>query len=340
MNARRPYLLLLIGFLAGILSARQALAVKYKPKPEETLSHISLIHYGDPKKFVYIAAANFIADPDKVPRGKALWVPTVWRYRLKKGDSLSKLATKYLKDSKRADFLKWLNKIKKPRDLNPGDLITIPFLLRHRVQQGQSMVDVAKRYYFRTKETGLLRRFNGKRTNVLKPGEIVLVPVFDDQAAFDKVKERMKRSQEREAKVADEALEIAKKAIANGGETTTGTTTDAATRILESDSADDKQTPPEDLALIRKADELYRDGEYALAQANLARALEKNMLSSAHEAQAREIMAFCLVAMERPKDAEHEFVRLLMVDPKRILDPVTTSPKIMEVFKRAAKGAR
>ena len=340
MNARRPYLLLLIGFLAGILSARQALAVKYKPKPEETLSHISLIHYGDPKKFVYIAAANFIADPDKVPRGNALWVPTVWRYRLKKGDSLSKLATKYLKDSKRADFLKWLNKIKKPRDLNPGDLITIPFLLRHRAQQGQSMVDVAKRYYFRTKETGLLRRFNGKRTNVLKPGEIVLVPVFDDQAAFDKVKERMKRSQEREAKVADEALEIAKKAIANGGETTTGTTTDAATRILESDSADDKQTPPEDLALIRKADELYRDGEYALAQANLARALEKNMLSSAHEAQAREIMAFCLVAMERPKDAEHEFVRLLMVDPKRILDPVTTSPKIMEVFKRAAKGAR
>ncbi|MFC1654872.1 LysM peptidoglycan-binding domain-containing protein [Myxococcota bacterium] len=340
MNARRPYLLLLIGFLAGILSARQALAIKYKPKPEETLSHISLIHYGDPKKFVYIAAANFIADPDKVPRGKALWVPTVWRYRLKKGDSLSKLATKHLKDSKRADFLKWLNKIKNPRDLNPGDLITIPFLLRHRAQQGQSMVDVAKRYYFRTKETGLLRRFNGKRTNVLKPGEIIFVPVFDEQSAYDKVKERMKRYQEREAKVADEALEIAKKAIANGGETTTGTTTDAATRILESDAADDKQTPPEDLALIRKADELYRDGEYALAQANLARALEKNMLSSAHEAQAREIMAFCLVAMERPKDAEHEFVRLLMVDPKRTLDPVTTSPKIMEVFQRAAKGAR
>ena len=83
---------------------------------------------------------------------------------------------------------------------------------------------------------------------------------------------------------------------------------------------------------------LYRDGEYALARANLERALERNLLSSTHEARAREIMAFCLVAMERPKDAEHEFVRLLMVDPKRTLDPVTTSPKIMEVFQRAAKG--
>jgi hypothetical protein len=201
------------------------------------------------------------------------------------------------------------------------------------------MVDVAKRYYFRSKETGLLRRFNGKRTNVLKPGEIVFVPIFDPDAAYDKVKERAKRYQEREAKIAQEAKEIVDKAMANGGESPTATVADAATRILESDTQD-KQTPPEDLALIKQADELYRDGEYALARANLERALEHNLLSSAHEAQAREIMAFCLVAMDRTKDAEHEFVRLLMVDPKRTLDPVTTSPKIMEVFQRAAKGAR
>jgi LysM repeat protein len=338
MKTRAIKLLLLVGFLAGILYARQALALKYKPKKDETLSHVALIHYGDPKKWVYITAANFIADPNKIPRNRPLWVPTVWRYRIRKGDSLSKIAGKHLKDSKRADFLKWLNKVKNPRDLDPGRLITMPFLLRHRVQQGQSMVDVSKRYYFRSKETGLLRRFNGKRTNVLKPGEIIFVPVFDPDCAYDKVKERAKRYKEREAKVAKEAKEIVEKSITNGGETSTAT--DAATRILESDSQDEKQTPPEDLALIEKADELYRDGEYALARANLERALEHNLLSSTHEARAREIMAFCLVAMERPKDAEHEFVRLLMVDPKRTLDPVTTSPKIMEVFQRAAKGAR
>lgn len=340
MSARRTYLLFSLGLLVGILLARPALALKYWPKKDETLSHVALIHYGDPKKWVYITAANFIADPNKIPRGRALWVPTVWKYRIRKGDSLAKLAAKHLKDSKRADFLKWLNKIRNPRDLNAGTLIRMPFLLRHRVQQGQSMVDVAKRYYFRSKETGLLRKFNGKRTNVLKPGEIVFVPVFDPDAAYDKVKERAKRYKEREAKVAKEAKEIVDKAITNGGDNPTTTATDAATRILESDAKDDKQTPPEDLTLIKKADELYRDGEYALARANLERALERNLLSSAHEARAREIMAFCLVAMERPKDAEHEFVRLLMVDPKRTLDPVTTSPKIMEVFQRAAKGAR
>jgi len=340
MKTGRTYLLFSLGLLAGILTAKPALALKYKPKKDETLSHVALIHYGDPKKWVYITAANFIADPNKIPRNRPLWVPTVWKYRIRKGDSLARLAGKYLKDSKRSDFLKWLNKIKNPRDLETGKLIRMPFLLRHRVQQGQSMVDVSKRYFFRSKETGLLRRFNDKRTNVLKPGEIVFVPIFDPNAAYDKVKERAKRYKEREAKVAKEAKEIVDKAMANGGDSPTGAAADAATRILESDTGDEKQTPPEDLALIKKADELYRDGEYALARANLERALERNQLSSTHEAQAREIMAFCLVAMEHPKDAEHEFVRLLMVDPKRTLDPVTTSPKIMEVFQRAAKGAR
>jgi LysM repeat protein len=340
MKTRRSLALFFLSVLIGILCFQQAYAVKYRPKPEETLSHISLIHYGDPKKYVYIAAANFIADPNKVPKGKSLWVPTVWRYRLRKGDSLSKVAAKHLKDSKRADFLKWLNKIRNVRDLEPGTLITIPFLLRHRAQQGQSMVDVAKRYYFRSKETGLLRRFNGKRTNVLKPGEIVFVPIFDSDAAYDKVKERSKRYLERQAKVADEAQEIAKKAITNGGETAVTAPTEAVTRILESDVKDDKVTPPEDLALIKRAEDLYLDGEYELARANLVRALEHNLLSSTHEARARQTLAFCLVAMDRPKDAEHEFVRLLMVDPRRTLDPITTSPKIMDAFERAAKGAR
>lgn len=326
--------------LLGILCLPRAHALKYKPKKDETLSHVALIHYGDPKKWVYITAANFIAEPNKVPRGRPLWVPTVWKYRIKKGDSLSRLAAKHLKDSKRADFLMWLNKIKNPRDLEPGKLITMPFLLRHRTQQGQSMVDVAKHYYFRSKETGLLRKFNDKRTNVLKPGEVVFVPVFDPDAAYDQVKERVIRYQERGAKIAQAAKDIAKKAISENGTPPPDTpATDAAARILESDAEDDKQTPPEDLALIEKADELYRDGEYARAQANLRRALEGNLLAPSHEARAREIMAFCLVALERPKDAEHEFVRLLMVDPKRTLDPVTTSPKIMEVFQRA-KGAR
>jgi LysM repeat protein len=335
-----------------------AFALKYKPKTEETLSHVALIHYGDPKKYIYLVAANRIADPDRYPKGKTLWVPTVWKYRLKKGDNLSKVATKYLKDKKRAEFLAWLNRISKPKDIKAGALLTIPFLLKHRVQQGQSMVDVSRRYYFRTKPTSLLRKFNDKRTNALKPGEIILVPIFDHEASYDKVKERVKNYEERRSKAAKEARERAlDKPVSDsktievkdpkstdakkdpGDSKTPGD--DKTDKILSAglEDEDKKTTPPEDTSLIQEAFELYRDGEYDLAQASLLRVLEKGRLSKADEAEAREILAFCLVAKDQTKDAEHEFVRLLMVSPDRTLDPITTSPKILKVFKRA-KGTR
>lgn len=335
------------------LSASRAVALKYKPKPEETLSHVALIHYGDPKKFVYISAVNGISDPDKLSSSKTLWIPTVWKYRIKKGDSLSAIAARYLKDPKHSDFLAWLNQIKHPKDVKVGNLINIPFLVRHRVQQGQTMVDVARRYYFKSKLTGLLRKFNGKRTNALKPGEQVLVPIFDSQAGYEKVKERRQGYLEREAKVAAAAKErtlreaAAKRAAeAKAAEKHTSSQPEKssvaeATKVLDSTDTekDDRTTPPGDAELIRKGFTQYRNGDYELARANLMRVLERGRLSHADEAEAREILACSLVALDRKKEAEHEFVRLLMVAPDRTLDPVTTSPKILEVFERA-KGAR
>ncbi len=335
-----------------MLPTSRALALKYRPKPEETLSHIALIHYGDPKKYIYIAAVNGISNPDKLPSGKTLWVPTVWKYRIKKGDSLSSIAIRYLKDSNRSEFLAWLNRIHHPKDLKAGTLIKIPFLISHRVQQGQTMVDLARRYYFKSKPTSLLRKFNGKRTNALKPGEIVYVPIFDHEASFDKVKERLKDFKEREAKIAAAARERTQRevtaknsaAVASGPDTKSDLKKSSVAeviKVLESDDGknDVRVTPAGDAALIRKGFAQYRNGEYDLARANLMRVLEKNKLSQADEAEAREILACSLVALDRNKEAEHEFVRLLMVAPERTLDPVTTSPKILAVFKRA-RGAR
>jgi LysM repeat protein len=343
---RHSLKLALLTALVGIFfTNKTALALKYRPKPEETLSHVALIHYGDPKKFIYISAANGIRDPDKFPRGKKLWVPTVWRYRIKKGDHLSRISAKYLKDKKRSGFLMWLNRIRDPKEVKVGSLITMPFLLNHRVKPGESMVDVARRYYFQTKPAGLLRKFNGKRTNALKPGERILVPIYDPDATYEKVKERLKRYQERVAKTTSERPKRPPKPekVIRPKEVAVKTKEPTEDKAAEkpnggSEAAPPEEfrvTPPEDAALVQKAFKLYRDGEYVLARSNLSKVLDLDRLSEADEAEAREILAFCLVAMDRPKEAEHEFVRLLMVAPDRTLDPVTTSPKILEVFKRA-----
>lgn len=336
-----------------LMAAIPAAALRYRPKPDETLSHVALVHYGSARKFVYLLSPNAIADPDRLPAGKSLWVPTVWRYRVKKGDTPGKIAARYLKNAQRADFLLWLNRIKDPRAIEPGTLLTIPFLLRHRVQRGQTMVDVARRYYFSSKPTGLLRRFNDRRTNALRAGDIVWVPIYDPEAAIDKVRKRRKHNAEQEQKLRRQAQQMASRAVqatevdrqaqaslpkptksADTGSSTAGKPQPAETSADTVPSAGAGRAGRR----IQKAFRLYRDGEFELARATLLEVLENNKLPPADEAEAREILAQCLVALDHPREAEHEFVRLLMVAPERTLDPVTTSPKVMKVFKRA-KGA-
>ncbi len=357
------------GLLLLVLLAPEAAALRYKPQPDESLGHISRIHYGTAKKKIYLMAANRITDPAQVAKRRTLWIPTVWKYRLRRGDDLARLARKYLKAPKRADFLMWLNQIENPRDLDVGSLITIPFLLRHRVQEGQTMVAVARRYYFKAKLAGLLRKFNDKRTNALEPGEIILVPIYDPEITTAKVKERIGRYRQQVAKAAREARERAKRrAAARAQERTAEDAEPAAGEQPDAPDASDEaeqvaaavtgdaeadgdaaqpdaaaeepaDSPPAQAELVEQAYGLYRDGEYELSRANLRRALESDKLSRDDEAEAREVLAHCLVALGKVKQAEHEFVRLLMIAPDRTLDPVTTSPKVLEVFRRA-RGSR
>jgi LysM repeat protein len=303
-------------FVFTILSS-DANALKYTPKADESLSHVALIHYGKTKKYVYLTAANNIANPNRIPKGKALWIPTTWKYRIKRGDSIAKIAAKYLKKSNRGNFLLWLNDIKNPRDLKVGSFITIPFLLKHQTQQGQSMIDIARRYYFGTKNTQQLRKFNSKRNNSLKPGETVVVPIFDPETNITKVKERLAKHKERAEKMAK-----------------TVRVHTIAPSIPQNEAAEKAFTEKQTYT-FQEGYDLYRSGDFELAQANLTRKLDSGKLSSQDEAEAREILASCLVALGQTKEAEHEFVRLLMIDPERTLDPITTSPKVLKVFEKA-----
>ena len=86
--------------------------------------------------------------------------------------------------------------------------------------------------------------------------------------------------------------------------------------------------------LLSEATQWYQQGDYELARGGLVRFLQRPS-SKKDECKARELLAFCLIALDRQKEAEHEFVRLLMIKPRYKPDPVTTSPKIIEVFERA-----
>ncbi len=330
-----------------------AAALNYKPQPEESLSRVAQMHYGDARKVVYLQAANGLGDGENIPRGQTLWVPTVWKYRLKKGEDLAQIAGRYLKDPKRADFLQWLNRIGDPKDIKPGTEILIPFLLNHRAPTTQSLADISRRYYFNTRQAPLLKKFNARKTDTLKAGEVVQVPIYDPEAAFEKVSERVKVFKEQEEKAAKAALKLAAKPgpAPAPPETPPSPAERPQPGAPEGDPNDGSEPPgeepdtanakpaPEDNKPLDEATELYLAGDFELAAANLSQLLEQKPLPREVEGRARELLASCLVALDRPGEAEHEFVRLLMIDPERTLDAKTTSPKILEVFRRA-RGRR
>lgn len=331
-----------------------ASALNYKPQPEESLSRVALIHYGDARKVVYLQAANDLGDGDSAPRGATLWVPTVWKYRIKKGEDLAQIAGRYLKDPKRADFLLWLNRIGDPKDIKPGTEIQIPFMLNHRAPTAQSLADVSRRYYFNTRQAPLLKKFNARKTDALKAGEVVQVPIYDPEAAFEKVSERVKVFKEQEEKAARAALKLAAKpgpapappevspspaAPADKPQPGTPDETPPDGPEPPEEGPDAAKPAPAQEKPLEEATELYLAGDFELAAANLSQLLEQKPLAREIEGRARELLASCLVALDRPGEAEHEFVRLLMIDPERTLDARTTSPKILEVFRRA-RGRR
>lgn len=382
MRADRTLLLLSL-LLSGLWPGRAA-ALKYKPKDGETLSHVAVLFYGKPQKIVYLQAANNIDNPDRMPQDRELLIPTVLRYQMRRGDDLSKIAKRYLLSDDRSDFLIWLNEIKDPKNIKAGTLITIPFVLKHKATEGQSLTDVANRYYWSTKDLTQLRRFNDRRTNALKAGEIVLVPIFDPDAMTQAVEQRQKRFLEDEA---DEARRMREMTLRSreqppGAEAAEGPapppetgTLPAAPEVAAAEThappSSEPPTPPspkpsptevaaspmpaapmapptppsaeaettsEDAALLKESLGQVHEGDFDLARAGLSRLLERSRLSRRDEIEARRALALCLVALEAYKEAEHEFVRLLMLSPELELKPSENSPKVLEVFRRAKSG--
>jgi tetratricopeptide (TPR) repeat protein len=322
-----------------------AKALDYKAKENETLSHVAAIFYGAGKKHIYLSAINRIADPNRISRGKKIVIPTVWPYRFKRGDDLAKVANRFLRDPKRGEFLRWYNQIQNPRNIAVGERINIPFIIPHRVSKGQGFRDIAKLYYFgRTQILSKLRQFNNKKNLKLEAGELIWVPVLDPEAKSDRVQKRYHRHLQNLARLAK--LNVRKQRLVNSP-------VQVLNSLQKAADASSAKPPPEpninlDPVLKRGSDatkaqplsravasKLFFDGQFEEALDRLRRLELGQQLGADEEVRVQELLARCLVALDRLDEAEKEFSRLLKIAPQHQLDPMFISPKVRDVFQRA-----
>jgi hypothetical protein len=287
---------LLLVFVWG----RPAFAWTHMARAGETLEQLSVRYYGTPAKTIVIRAANGFVHPDngRLTEGEPVEIPEVLYIRVTESDSWQTLANAFLSSSTRAPFLAELNGFSESKMPPVGTIIQIPFNLRHIFAADESLKTIVRMYYGDKVSIDWLIQYNSPTRKKYGQGEVIIVPLMD--LAFTE-----------EEQVRIDAFR--------------------ANRYTRLDLK--RQEEARETIASLKVD--FDNGRYVQIVANASKLIGFGRLTVPQEIGVQNFLAYAYVALDEPKSAEDAFLRALELQPDMELSSLTSSPKILEVFKRA-----
>ncbi|MDF1565105.1 MAG: LysM domain-containing protein [Deltaproteobacteria bacterium] len=336
--ARRLLLLASLALLLSLgLAGEAAAQITHVVERGDTLSRVAQRYYGSARKASYVAGVNRIPMDGELKVGQRLKIAVVWTYRVRRGDRLSAIARKVLGDERRYTYLARINDIEEVGRLSPGTRLLIPIEVRHKAVRGENLGIIAKHYYNNTRQAKLLRDYNFIGKKGFSTGDVIVVPIFDRSAELSEVQRRIKDHREAAAR-ATAAREAAKPASKAGKRAAT-----AEPDPAPEPEAEEAPAPVVDLekldAGLRRSLESLDQGAYEEVVELLEPLLDEVPESDlTRQRDLRLALATALVALGRRGEASSHLQRLIELDPDTSLDPVATSPKILQAFGRAQEA--
>ena len=300
MRRLAVFRIFLLALCLGLATASMTAPRKHTVQRGESVSSIAKQYYGNYELTELLLRFN--GKPDSVIRpGEELVIPLCPIHRVRGGDTLSRLAQKYLGKPLAYREIAALNGLDPARPLQVGQQIVIPVVFSHDLGRGESLAALAQRFYGDTDMGRLLQTFNGiedpRRLAVGQSIEIPLVSFRKGGKAPEPATVPVKPTPKPKPKPV----------------------------VLETPRYIDK------LALARKAYEL---GEFIRTRELLER-LQPDVLRDGNEAERIELLrlaAFVYVAFDLPVQACAAHRSLARLTPKTRLDPDFVSPKIRRVL--------
>jgi hypothetical protein len=178
---KRSSVLVALVALAACTLAPDANAFIHVVRPHETLADIAKRMYGDSKREGLIAGANAldVQGGSAIVPGMRLEIPACDFYRAQERQTWPDLAREFLGDDKRADVLARANDAVAWVAPSPGQEIRVPYVLTYIAAEGDTTMQVARKYLGDGNRAWELEAYNGRKDWKLLRGEVVLIPIAD-----------------------------------------------------------------------------------------------------------------------------------------------------------------
>ena len=214
------------------------------------------------------------------------------------GDSLETLAKTHLGDKRRSDFLAQFNQLNKDASIAAGQMIRIPMRVTYRAARETSLKDVSLSLFATAKKAKFLKRYNFLKSEKLKPGQSIVVPILDVETQLAK---RPPQDQESAARAETRATMVA---------------------------AAQRQLP--------YAETMWRQGKFAEVKKSLI-SIETAYLDSQMAAEISLLLGSTYVAFDDEESAIDRFTRVLKRQPDFKLNEKKHSTKIRDTWNKAKR---
>ncbi|MEU4837876.1 alpha/beta hydrolase-fold protein [Nocardia testacea] len=142
----------------------------------ETLPALALRFYGDAGLHRLIATVGAITDPDAIDAGQHLIIPDFTRYEVVAGDTLAALASRFYGDAGLHRLIADASAITDPDAIEAGQQLIIPDLMRYKVLAGDTVSELASRFYGDASLAPLITTVNGLADpEVIDAGDVLVI---------------------------------------------------------------------------------------------------------------------------------------------------------------------